>query len=68
MCFDSVPEGLGCNKCFETCRLELKTHVWEILGNPVNPAGVNLDVPFFPTCATPGDLSATISPQFFIEF
>ena len=26
-----------------------KTHVWEILGNPVNPAGVNLDVPFFPT-------------------
>ena len=45
-----------------------KTHVWEILGNPVNPAGVNLDVPFFPTCATPGDLSATISPQFFIEF
>ena len=45
-----------------------RTHVWEILGNPVNPAGVNLDVPFFPTCATPGDLSATISPQFFIEF
>ena len=24
MCFDSVPEGLGCNKCFETCRLGLK--------------------------------------------
>ena len=45
-----------------------KTHVWEILGNSENPAGVNLDVPFFPTCATPGDLSATISPQFFIEF
>ena len=24
MCFDSVPEGLGCNKCFEICRLGLK--------------------------------------------